>query len=520
MKKLLYLAIFPIVLILLFGFKSNAATSLRTLTEVIKLVKENYVDEVDMGNIVEGAIIGLLDKLDPHSSYISKDLFQTVQEQFDAEFEGIGIEFSIIDGYITVISPIPETPSSLAGLQSGDKIVRINNQSAYKITQKDVFDKLRGPKGSKVDITIRRRNIDDFDVTLIRDKIPIHSVLASFMIDDFIGYVKVNRFAKTTAEEVYDALTALEREGMTQLVLDLRNNGGGMMDQAIRIVDMFINSKDTILFTKGRIPGSTDAFRASKRRTDKKYPIIVLINRGSASASEIVSGAIQDLDRGLVIGETSFGKGLVQRQYELRDGSAVRITVAQYYTPSGRLIQRPFENGLSDYYSDLDKDDRESIDSLNIDRPIYYTKSNRVVYGGGGITPDIHVDSNIELNDITRKIISHPDRIIFEYSDQLKNDVKNDYNAFFQQYKQEFQLSNEQKELFVEFVNAQDSTIIIDIDDIDKLNWDFIEGRIKSQIANNIWGKEYLYRTSIDADPVIIKAIDSFSEIDNIFNKK
>ena len=520
MKKLLYLTLIPIFLILIFGFKSNAATSLRTLTEVIKLVKENYVEEVDMGNIVEGAIIGLLDKLDPHSSYISKDLFDTVQEQFDAEFEGIGIEFSIIDGYITVISPIPETPSSAAGLQSGDKIIRINNQSAYKITQKDVFDKLRGPKGSTVEVTIRRSNVDDFDVTLIRDKIPIHSVLATFMIDKSTGYIKINRFAKTTAEEVYDALSSLEREGMSKLVLDLRNNGGGMMDQAIRIVDMFINSKDTILFTKGRIPGSTDAFRATRRRSDKKYPIIVLINRGSASASEIVSGAIQDLDRGLVIGETSFGKGLVQRQYELRDGSAVRITVAQYYTPSGRLIQRPFENGDSDYYSDLEKDYREQSDSLNIDKPIYLTKNNRIVYGGGGITPDIHVDSNIELNDVTRKIITHPNRIIFEYSEEIKGQIKNNYNNSFKAYNKNFQLTDIQKEMFVEFVNIQDSTIIIDINSTNDINWDFIETRIKSQVANNIWGKEYLYRTSIDSDSVIVKAMNSFSKIENILNKK
>lgn len=518
MKKTIYISLFTILLLFIFGFQSNAATSLRTLTEVIKLVKKEYVNEVDMSKIVEGAIIGLLDKLDPHSSYISRDLFDTVQEQFDAEFEGIGIEFSIIDGYITVISPIPETPSDKAGLESGDKIVRINNQSAYKITQKDVFDKLRGQKGSKVVVTIRRKNSDDFDVTLIRDKIPIHSVLASFMIDSSVGYIKVNRFAKTTASEVSDALYDLEKFGMKKLILDLRNNGGGMMDQAIRVVDMFINSRDTILYTKGRIPGSTDAFRATKTRNDKEYPIIVLINRGSASASEIVSGAIQDLDRGLVIGETSFGKGLVQRQYELKDGSAVRITVAQYYTPSGRLIQRSFDDGINDYYSDLEKVNRENSDSLKITKPTFYTKNKRVVYGGGGINPDIHVQDSININNMTRKIVTHPDRMIFEYSEMIKNDMKYSFDNDYEQYKLDFYLSKKQKNNFINLVVEKDSSIIINNDN--ELNWDFISNRIKSQVANNLWGKEYLYRTSIESDPVIIKALDSFSDINSILNKK
>ena len=517
-KKTIYITFLTVFLLFVFGFKSNAATSLRTLTEVIKLVKSEYVNEVDMSKIVEGAIIGLLDKLDPHSSYISHDLFDSVQEQFDAEFEGIGIEFSIMDGYITVISPIPETPSDRAGLQSGDKIVRINNESAYKITQKDVFDKLRGPKGSEVVVTIRRKNSDDFNVTLIRDKIPIHSVLASFMITPSIGYVKVNRFAKTTANEVSEALYNLENIGMDKLILDLRNNGGGMMDQAIRIVDMFINSRDTILYTKGRIRGSTDAFRATKTKNDKKYPVIVLINRGSASASEIVSGAIQDLDRGLVIGETSFGKGLVQRQYELRDGSAVRITVAQYYTPSGRLIQRSYDDGITDYYSDLEKIDRENIDTLDTTKPIFYTKNKRIVYGGGGINPDVYIKDSLDINDITRKIITHPDRMIFEFSEMIKNDMEYSYNNNYEKYKVEFVLSNNQKANFINLVNDKDSSIIIN--DKDALNWKFISNRIKSQVANNLWGKEYLYRTSIESDPVVTKALDSFSDIDSFLNKK
>jgi len=239
MKRTKYIILVFAALVLVYGFNSGAKDhfkKLKTLTQIIRYVNENYVEDVEMEEILDGAIVGLLDKLDPHSTYITEEQFKSIQEQFDAEFEGIGIEFNIMDGYITVISPIPETPSSRAGLQSGDKIVRINDESAYKITQKDVFEKLRGPKGSQVEVTIRRSGIDDFEVTLTRAKIPIHSVLASFMINDEIGYIKINRFARTTAEEIANSLNDLEQQGMKEVMLDLRNNGGGMMDQAIKIV--------------------------------------------------------------------------------------------------------------------------------------------------------------------------------------------------------------------------------------------------------------------------------------------
>ena len=249
MKYTKYLPYIILGAVLLYGFKSDSARDqfqkMKTLTQIIRLVSENYVETVDMNDILEGAIIGLLDKLDPHSSYISSEQFELINEQFGGEFEGIGIEFNILEGYITVISPIPGTPSDRAGLQSGDKIVRINDVSAYKITQKDVLEKLRGPKGTQVEVTISRPGLDeDFEVTLVRDKIPIVSVLASFMIDEQTGYIKVNRFSKSTAKEINESLSNLENQGMQQLLLDLRNNGGGMMDQAISIVDMFVSSND------------------------------------------------------------------------------------------------------------------------------------------------------------------------------------------------------------------------------------------------------------------------------------
>ena len=519
MKRIKYIILATVALVLVYGFNSGGKDhfkKLKTLTQIIRLVNDNYVKEVEMEEILNGAIVGLLDKLDPHSTYITEDQFEAIQEQFDAEFEGIGIEFNIMDGYITVISPIPETPSSEAGLQSGDKIVRINDESAYKITQKDVFEKLRGPKGSQVEVTIRRSGTDDFGVTLTRAKIPIHSVLASFMINDEVGYIKVNRFARTTAEEIATSLYELEQEGMKEVMLDLRNNGGGMMDQAIQIVDMFVNSRDTILFTKGRIANSNDVYYARTSQKDKDYPVVVLINRGSASASEIVSGAFQDLDRGIVVGETSFGKGLVQRQYPLNDGSAARITIAQYYTPSGRLIQRAYDDGIEDYYTNLANEDREASDSTLAERPIFKTKQGRDVFGGGGITPDYHVKLEVEFSEDTRNLLTHQDRLIFNYADELKSDVSDSYHDF-NKFQLDFSLGKNKRKIFFKWLKEKE--LEFDKDELLE-NWTTIENRIKSQLASAIWGKSSMYMVLLENDKIAQEALNHFGDAKKLISQK
>ena len=512
MKFNKYLFLILMGAVLLWGYKSDAARDqfqkMKTLTQIIRLVSENYVDEVDMNEILEGAIIGMLDKLDPHSSYISSEQFELINEQFDGAFEGIGIEFNILEGYITVISPIPGTPSDRAGLQTGDKIVRINDESAYKITQKDVLEKLRGPKGTPVDVTISRPGMDEnFVVTLVRDKIPIVSVMASFMVDDETGYIKVSRFSRTTAKEIDESLSKLESMGMQQLLLDLRNNGGGMMDQAISIVDMFVSSRDTILFTKGKIPGSSEVYRARKSNRDKDYPVVVLINRGSASASEIVSGAFQDLDRGIIVGETSFGKGLVQRQYPLRDGSAARITIAKYYTPSGRLIQRPYED-IGEYYTDLGRDSREATDSTLAKKPVFTTKKGRSVYGGGGITPDVYIELNLDFNESTREILSHPDRLTFKFAGVIKREIQDLY-ATFEDFTTSCNLDNKGRKKFFNWLEGQEITF-----EAEKLeeNWEYIQNRILSNVASSIWGKVYLYKKLLDTDKQAQEALLHFDE--------
>ncbi|HIA24146.1 MAG TPA: S41 family peptidase, partial [Candidatus Marinimicrobia bacterium] len=298
-----------------------------------------------------------------------------------------------MNGYITVISPVADSPSERAGLMPGDQIIAINGEDAYEITKKDVFKKLRGPKGTSVEITIRRLGGDKFDVIIIRDDIPIYSVRATLMLDNETGYIWLTRFSAATDEEVRTSFNQLEAQGMKKLVLDLRNNSGGFLEQAAAISNLFIAREDTLVFTKGKSQKMEQVFIADPAQGREDYPLIVLINRGSASASEIVAGAIQDLDRGLVVGETSFGKGLVQRQLPLNDGSAIRVTIARYYTPSGRLIQRSYSNGdTRDYYKDLYIENRETVlDSLKELRPKYKTRSGRIVYGGGGITPDQYI---------------------------------------------------------------------------------------------------------------------------------
>ena len=503
------------VSIFFYSFSSeNFLTKLKTLSYIIRLVENYYVEEVDLNKTIDGAIHGLLEELDPHSSYIPSDEFKYMQENLDGEFEGIGIEFAILDGYITVISPIPGTPSDRAGLIGGDKIIRINGNSAYKITQDEVFKKLRGEKGSRVVVDIQRVGISKpLEITLIRDKIPIHSVMASFLYNDNTGYIKVNRFAKQTYNETKSAIDSLQFAGMKNLILDLRNNGGGLMDQAVSILDLFVNSNDTILYTKGRIHDANEVFYAKKNKNDKNIPIIVLINRASASASEIVSGGLQDLDRGLIIGETSFGKGLVQKQFLLDDESAVRITVAQYYTPSGRLIQRKYEDGVDEYYNDLLNSVREENDSTLTNQPIFKTKKGRNVYGGGGIKPDIYISNEIEFSEKTQGVLTHPSRLLFKYANQIKKDFKKSYKSFSKfnkSVKKDRGLIINQKD-FIYWVNIQDSTLNVKNNDLNE-NWLYLENRILADVANALWGKNYYYNILLNEDKQFLISLDHINQ--------
>ena len=513
--KIKYWILIALCLVLFIAAKnstSNFLAKISILSNVIRLVDRYYVEDVDMDELINGSIRGLLETLDPHSSYITNEEFEKIDETMKGEFEGIGIEFSILDGYITVISPIAGTPSDRAGLLSGDKIIKIDGESAYKIKQDEIVKKLRGPKGTSVVVTIKRLGSENFDVTLIRDKIPINSVLAAFLYNQNTGYINVNRFGEKTFLEIDNAIDSLQHQGMNQLVLDLRNNGGGLMDQALDLLDSFINSTDTLLYTSGRISSANYVYYAEENPNDRIFPIIVLINRASASASEIIAGGLQDLDRGLVIGETSFGKGLVQRQYMLEDGSAVRITIAQYYTPTGRLIQRPFD-ALDDYYLDLAKDNREMSNSLDSLVTKYTTKAGRTVYGGGGITPDIHIEDNSYLTKSTQKILYSPDRLIFKYANNIKNKYQS-HHSFEEFYNSINKIDHMRQTDFFRWVdNAietnQDITLEYNIDSV-MLNWGVIDNKINSELAANLWGKDYGYYIKLSLDKPFQSALENF----------
>tara|TARA_B100000029_G_scaffold356657_1_gene349464 strand:- start:278 stop:1822 length:1545 start_codon:yes stop_codon:yes gene_type:complete len=498
LSKLSVLAVSIIGFMILYSFSTdNILSKLKSLSYLLRLVDNYYVEEVELNKVIDGAMHGLLEELDPHSQYIPADEFKIMQESLVGEFEGIGIEFAILDGYITVISPIPGTPSDKAGLIGGDKIIKINGESAYKITQDEVFTKLRGPKNSEVKVTISRIGMEDsFDVNLIRDKIPIVSILAAFMYDQNTGYVKINRFSQTTYDEFNTVLDSLENIGMEKLILDLRNNGGGLMDQAIAMVDLFINSRDTILFTKGRIYDANDVFYATKKWNDKSYPVNVIINRASASASEIVAGALQDLDRGTVVGETSFGKGLVQKQFMLDDGSAARITIAKYYTPSGRLIQRTYDDGLDEYYLNLGEKNRESADSLLESLPKFKTKSGKTVYGGGGITPDIYIPLNLDYSLSTQNILTNPGRLLFKYAQEKKSILKNIHSLEELKKMKNYDLLDIDD--FIKWIN-ENCNDIIKRDEILQ-DWKFLQNRILADIANSYWGKNASYYILLNED--------------------
>tara|TARA_X000001036_G_scaffold282185_1_gene262079 strand:+ start:2988 stop:4565 length:1578 start_codon:yes stop_codon:yes gene_type:complete len=517
MKKTSLIVLFSIISIFSIAFIFPSATEktvniydkIKVLNQIISLVNDNYVDNVNWDEALDGAFEGMLEKLDPHSSYISRDKLENVNEQFHGKFEGIGIEFDLLGGYITVISPIVDSPSDKVGLQPGDKIISIDGKDAFEITREEVFNTLRGPKGSPVSLTIRRQGLNEtFEVEIIRDQIPIYSLISSFMINKEIGYMRLTRFASTTYDEVSKAVNDLRSKGMNKLIFDLRTNSGGYLEQAVNISDLFITSNDTIVYTSGRKNKITDSFKASSRRGFNDFSLIILINRWSASASEIVAGAVQDLDRGLILGETSFGKGLVQRQWPLRDGSAVRVTIARYYTPSGRLIQRPYNDGLRNYYQELNNEDREEIlDSLRKDQKKFKTKKGRTVYGGGGITPDFFLPV-FEYDSTISKIINNPERLAFNWATTFSKNLNKKWNNI-SDFTENFVITDLILSDFFEFVNNKG----LKIDEtLDLINNNYLKSILKSEIAGSKWGRSGYYQVFISNDPQVVSAISYFDD--------
>lgn len=368
--------------------------------EILRFVEARYMEGVDAAQLEEAAIVGLLRKLDPHSSYIPAENLQEVNESLAGGFEGIGVEFYVLEDTILVIGVVPDGPAAKAGLQTGDKIVAIADTvvAGIGIKNKDVVSKLKGKGGTSIKVKVKRWNsteLQEYEIT--RAEIPMRSVDVSYMLDDQIAYIKINRFSGKTTEEFYKALVTLTEKGMKDLVIDLRHNPGGYLNAATDILNQLFSTKTRLVYTEGRSYKRKESYSSGKPdfRINK---IAVLIDEGSASASEILAGAIQDNDRGIIIGRRSFGKGLVQEQYDLSDGSALRLTVARYYTPSGRLIQRSYDpESEDDHYDDdlsmrFESGELYHRDSIKIsDSTKYQTVGGRTVYGGGGIIPDVFV---------------------------------------------------------------------------------------------------------------------------------
>ena len=511
-KKIMLPALLIVVAIaVVTGFTQRAKlTNENTgkLKSVLDMIEKTYVEEVDDSKLVDDAIVGALKGLDPHSVYIPPKEMKQVKEEFQGNFEGIGISFEIVNGILTVVSPIPGTPSDRAGILAGDKIIMIDHTTAKGITSENVFKRLKGPKGTTVHISIERPGVNELlEFDIIRDKIPIFTVDAKFMLDDRTGYIRLNKFAETSSDEIEQALQELDIHGMKQLVLDLRNNGGGYLEQAEMIVDKFLPGGKKIVYTKGRIANSSREYLSSDKSSYRKMPMIVLVNRYSASASEIVSGALQDLDRAIVVGERTFGKGLVQSQYDLNDGSAVRITTARYYTPSGRLIQRPY-NGKSqeDYYMEAHLNDTLHTDSSQV----YFTTMGRKVFGGGGIVPDFHL-GNDTFSVYYAKLWSkgvfreYVNKFLENNGPALRIQFKENYPKFLKSYnipESDFQALIR---LGIQKGVPQDNTAI----EKDKED---MKNVVKAEVARYIWSLNESAQVRLMADPTVQEAVKYFPE--------
>jgi len=495
-------------------FRSISFNRYDKLNDVLNYIYESYVDSISREHLTEETIKTFLRNLDPHSVYIPASAFKDMNDPLLGSFEGIGIEFNMVNDTVVVINPISGGPSEKVGIQAGDRIVKVNGETiaGIKMSTEEIVGKLKGPKGTKVEVSVFRAGSSElFDYTITRDKIPSYSLDIAYMIDNETGYIKLNRFSATTHQEFITAFDRLKREGLEKLILDLRGNGGGFLDAAISLSDEFLSPGELIVYTQGN---NRPKKIANARRNGKfeNQPLVILLDEWSASASEIIAGAVQDNDRGLVIGRRSFGKGLVQEQVQLADGSAIRLTVARYYTPSGRSIQSPYDNGTDEYYDEFFQrfldGEHESLDSIKLkDTLKYITKKGRTVYAGGGILPDIFVPFNTEdrtafYNQISNRGLIY--RFAFNYADKNRNTL-NKYGSA-ADYVTKFKITNAIYDEFIEFV--KENKIKVESEKADKSRG-IIQLQLKAYIGRNIYGNEAFYPILNTKDPVIDEALNA-----------
>lgn len=485
------------------------------LAQVMDKVSRFYVDSIDDTEVVENTIEYMLHELDPHSSYLSKKEMEQLNEQLEGEFEGIGVSFNVLDDTIYIIRAISGGPSERVGIRAGDRIVKVEgeNVAGTGITTRDVQGLLKGPKGTRVDVSIRRRGVGsllEFNIT--RDKIPVFSLDASYMVNDRIGYVKLARFSHTSIDEFEKALKTLKANGMEDLILDLSGNGGGWLPVAVELADHFLSGTKEIVRTEGtKLPSRN--YKSRKLGLFESGKLVIMIDENSASASEIVSGAIQDWDRGVIVGRRSFGKGLVQQPFYLTDGSMIRLTVARYYTPTGRLIQKPYEDGYDEYTHDLihrfNSGELSSADSIEFpESQRYRTLSlNRTVYGGGGIMPDyfVPVDTTY-LSDYYRGLISSGifNRFILQYVDDHRDEFLSEYSNF-EEFSRKYQPSKEQLDELTAF--AMEEELSFDEDDWAVSGYQ-ISMLFKGYLARDLWGMDYFYEVYNTSNEVFNKAVE------------
>jgi len=439
---------------------------------LLRLIDSYYVDSTKVNDLTEKAIVEVLRNLDPHSVYISKEEVEKMNEPLQGNFEGVGISFNVFHDTLMVVTTISGGPSEKVGLRAGDRIVEVDTKNIAGIGLKntDVYDLLRGKKGTRVDLKIKRKGEFNFlDFTVIRDKIPINSLDASYMLTPNTGYIKLNKFSATTSTEFFDAIKALkENDKMNSLVLDLRGNGGGYLTAAIELADQFLTAYKLVVYTEG-LHAEKKEYSATPLGELEQGKLILLIDEGSASASEIVAGAIQDWDRGVLIGRRSFGKGLVQQPFPLTDGSMIRLTTAHYYTPSGRCIQKPYDNGVDEYQKDymhrIENGELFSKDSIVQNKAEkFLTKvSKRTVYGGGGVMPDIFIPLDTSkyyayYNNLLRKNVVYTS--VLDIMDENRDKFKAMYPDF-KSYSEKFQVSDDMVEKIMKAGDTADTSEVV-----------------------------------------------------------